>query len=33
VVFHDPNPHTALRLFGCHALGAPYPYPRPLPSY
>jgi hypothetical protein len=24
VVFHDPNPHTAPRLFGCHEMGAPF---------
>src|SRR5215203_5859600 len=25
VVFHDPNPPTGARLFGCHQMGAPFP--------
>src|SRR5215213_2846921 len=29
VVFHYPNARTGACLFGCHALGAPFPRPDP----
>jgi hypothetical protein len=32
VVFHDPNPHTGTRLFGCHEIGAPIPHHDPSHS-